>query len=302
MLRDGMHQTAIHTGLAAYHPNTIDGGQPLEATETDGGYVQLPRKVEGEVVRAAPVSFEDHFSQATLFYRSMSEVEQGHIVEAYSFELAKVYEAEIRERQLACLANIDAGLCEQVAQRLGIAAPSGDPVTDVTPSPALSQVVSKPSPIAGRKLGVIADAGSDLASINRLRTAMDKLDVVVLVIAPTGGELAKGRTKVTVDRTGFTARSIEFDAVVVADGTNPKPDLKRTLLLQEAYHHCKALAAWGDGAEILADAGIAVDDPGVVIEEKVAKPFTDGLRTQLGLHRAWERTDKVMASAVPPVR
>ena len=29
MLRDGMHQTAIHTGLAPYHPNSIDGDEPL---------------------------------------------------------------------------------------------------------------------------------------------------------------------------------------------------------------------------------------------------------------------------------
>ena len=27
MLRDGMHQTAIHTGLAPYRPNSIDGGR-----------------------------------------------------------------------------------------------------------------------------------------------------------------------------------------------------------------------------------------------------------------------------------
>ena len=29
MLRDGMHQTAIHTGVAPYRPNSIDGGEPL---------------------------------------------------------------------------------------------------------------------------------------------------------------------------------------------------------------------------------------------------------------------------------
>ena len=28
MLRDGMHQTAIHTGVAPYHPNSIDGDEP----------------------------------------------------------------------------------------------------------------------------------------------------------------------------------------------------------------------------------------------------------------------------------
>jgi catalase len=61
MLRDGMHQTAVHAGLAPYHPNSIDGGQPLPAAAADGGYVQVPRRVEGDVQRASPVSFEDHF-------------------------------------------------------------------------------------------------------------------------------------------------------------------------------------------------------------------------------------------------
>jgi catalase len=300
MQRDGMHQTAVHTGLAPYRPNSIDGGQPLEATEKQGAYIQMPRKVEGEVVRAAPTSFDDHFSQAALFFRSLSEIEQSHIVEAYSFELGKVYETEIRERQLACLANIDAYLCQQVAEALGMPAPSGRPPADVTPSPALSQVASKPGPIAGRKLGVIADAGSDLVGINRLRAAMDKLEVSVLVIAPVGGELKKGRTTVIVDRTGLTARSIEFDAVIVADGSNPASDLKRTLLLQEAYHHCKTLAGWGSGREILADAGIPLDGPGIVVEEKLSQPVIGTLRKQLGLHRAWERTQMLKASQAPP--
>ncbi|MCA1697202.1 MAG: catalase HPII, partial [Actinobacteria bacterium] len=165
-----------------------------------------------------------------------------------------------------------------------------------------SQVVSKPGPVAGRRLGVVADAGSDLAAISRLTTAMDKLGVTVLVIAPVGGVLGKGRTKVIVDRTGLTARSIEFDAIVVADGTTAGSDLKRTLLLQEAYHHCKTIAAWGDGAAVLNAAAIPLDGPGVLVDEKVVKAFTDRLVSQLGLHRAWERADLVQASAVPPVR
>jgi catalase len=302
MLRDGMHQTAVHTGLAPYRPNSIDGGQPLEASEADGGYVQLPRVIEGEVVRAAPTSFDDHFSQATLFYRSMTKIEQTHIIEAYAFELGKIYETEIRERQLQMLANIDAGLCEQVAQRLGLPAPDGSPATEVTPSPALSQVVDTPGPVAGRKVGVIADAGADLAAINKLKTSMEKLDVTVLVVAPVGGMLRRGRTQVAVDRTALTARSIEFDAIVIADGTGTESDLKRTLLLQETYHHCKTIAAWGDADAILTDAGIPVDGPGIVVAEKVVKAFTDELTKQLGLHRAWERAGLVQASAVPPVR
>ncbi len=119
MLRDGMHQTAIHTGLAPYRPNSIDDGGPLPALADEGGYVQTPRVIEGTAVRANPTSFEDHFSQATLFYRSLSPLEQRHIVEAFTFELGKCYEQVIRERELAVLANVDADLCAAGGSRVG---------------------------------------------------------------------------------------------------------------------------------------------------------------------------------------
>ncbi|SDJ47890.1 catalase [Frankineae bacterium MT45] len=300
LLRDGMHQTAIHTGTAAYVPNSIDGNQPLVASEADRGYVPTPRAVEGTVVRSAPASFDDHYSQATLFYRSMSRVEQAHIVEAYTFELGKVYEQAIKERVLGVLANIDSDLCAQVAAGLGLPAPAGSPTEEVPLSPALSQVVSRPGPIAGRKIAVIADAGSDLAGIAKLRTALQKHGATLLVLAATGGTLKKGRRVLTVDRTNLTARSIEFDAIVVAAGTTPTGDIKQVVLLQEAYRHCKAMAAWGDGEATLADAGLDLDTPGVTVGEAVDKAFIDALVASVGLHRAWDRAELVTASTVPP--
>nr|MBA3369308.1 catalase [Geodermatophilaceae bacterium] len=300
MLRDGMHQTAIHTGVAPYRPNSIDGGAPEVATVQEGGYVQVPRPIEGVPVRAHAASFDDHFSQPTMFYRSLSEVEQQHIVEAYTFELGKCYEQPIKERQLEVLANVDADLCAQVAAGLGLPAPKGTPAQDVVLSAALSQVVTAPGPIAGRKIGVIADTGSDLAGIGKLRTAMDRLGAEVLVVAPVGGVLGRGARKVNVDRTLLTTRSVEFDAVVVAGGTTPTNDIKLILLLQEAFRHCKAMGAWGNGAAVLQGAGIALDGAGVVVGNSVAKAFTGELTAALGLHRAWDRAAEVMGSAVPP--
>ena len=61
--------------------------------------------------------------------------------------------------------------------------------------------------------------------------------------------MKKGRSQHTVDRTPLTTRSIEFDALIVAGSTTPSGDIKLTILLQEAFRHCKALAAWGDGAQ-----------------------------------------------------
>jgi catalase len=299
MLRDGMHQTAIHDGISPYLPNGIDG-TPSVAAEEEGAYVQVPRAVEGEVVRDAPVSFDDHFSQATLFFRSLTLVEQVHMVEAFTFELGKVFEQEIRERELAVLADVDADLCAQVAAGLGLPSPKGSPARSVAVSPALSQIVEEPGPIAGRKVGVIADAGADLTGIAKLRRALAKLGAAVLVIAPVGGTLTNGTEELVVDRTLLTTRSIEFDALLVAGETEPTNDIKLVILLQEAYRHCKALGAWGTGSAVLEDAGIPLDSDGMVIGKTVAKAFIDELVASVGLHRAWGRAEAIMASAAPP--
>jgi catalase len=47
-----------------------------------------------------PESFADHYSQARLFFRSMSEPEKRHIVSAFAFELGKVEMMAIRTRML----------------------------------------------------------------------------------------------------------------------------------------------------------------------------------------------------------
>jgi catalase len=304
MLRDGMHQTAIHTGLAPYLSNSVDDGQPFVATEADGGYVQVPRPIEGTAVRAAPVSFDDHYSQATMFYRSMTALEQDHIIEAFTFELGKVYEQTIKERELAVLANVDTDLCSQVAAGLGLPAPKGSPIEKVSRSAALSQIVTKPGPVTGRKIGILADAGSDLAGVNKLITTLDKVGVTALVVGPHGGVLKHGRSSVTADRTLLTTRSIEFDAIVVAGGIAPEiaKDVKFVLLLQEAYRHCKVLATWGDGAKALKAAGITPRNPGVSQAPSVSVAFTKALVAALGLHRAWKRANLVTSSAIPPAR
>ena len=299
MLRDGMHQTAIHDGVSPYLPNAIDQG-PLVAAEDEGGYVQIPRPIEGHAVRANPASFDDHFSQPTMFYRSLTPLEQAHIVEAFTFELGKVFDQTIKERELAVLANVDTDLCALVAAGLGLSAPEGIPAVDGLLSPSLSQIATVPGPIAGRKIGVVADSTADLAGVAKLRTAMKKLGAEVLVIAPVGGVLTNDTGTETVQRTTLTARSVEFDAIVIADGVLPTNDIKLVVMLQEALRHCKALGAWGSGSATLEGAAIVPGEAGIVIGSKVAKTFIDELVSAVGLHRAWGRAESVMASAIAP--
>jgi catalase len=84
--QDGFHHDTITTGKANYHPNSIGGGCPVMATGDDG-YVHVPEMVGGPKARQRPDSFRDFFSQATLFFRSLSLVEQQHLANALRFEL-----------------------------------------------------------------------------------------------------------------------------------------------------------------------------------------------------------------------
>ena len=87
------------------------------------------------------------------------------------------------------LANVDADLCKQVAVGLGMPAPKGKPPADIFESPVLSQVVDKPGPIDGRKIGIIAGADSDLAGVTKLGAVDRAPGRDSLVTAPLGGML-----------------------------------------------------------------------------------------------------------------
>ena len=71
---------------SSYHPNSLGGGCPMQAGRRLVASSATRRHRRGEA-RARGEKFFDHFSQATLFWNSQSAAEQGHIVQAFRFEL-----------------------------------------------------------------------------------------------------------------------------------------------------------------------------------------------------------------------
>ncbi len=109
-------------------PSTGDGRKKPPAAQ-DGGFESYAERIDANKIRQRSESFSDHFSQARLFFHSMSPHEQEHIIAAYSFELGKVEREFIRARQVnEILANIDLELAKRVAQNLGLAAPKAGTV------------------------------------------------------------------------------------------------------------------------------------------------------------------------------
>ena len=308
MLRDGFHQHAVHGGVAPYKPNSLDGGCPFFAGGArDDAFVDVPAPVAQSVkTRAAPSSYDDHFSQVRQFWLSMAPPEQEHIVAAYTFELAKCFEQAIKERQLLALAKIDPDLCAQVAAGLGLPAPDPtEAIPDPDPSPALSQLGDS-WPTDGRVIGIVVDPDGDLGGLDDVRAAVSAANMVPLVVAPYGGRLPDGST---VQRTFAATRSVEYDAVLVAGSPPPGADAcvvrdskagedgaaeldpRVVLLLQECLRHAKVIGAWGAGVSALETAGIP-DLPGVLTGTDASAVFAE-VHTALGAHRVWERFDSV---------
>ncbi|HET6857014.1 MAG TPA: catalase-related domain-containing protein, partial [Streptomyces sp.] len=283
-------------------------GCPFLAGEDVSAYVEVPAQVEaGRKVRQAPASFSDHYSQPRRFWLSMTPVEREHIIAAYTFELNKCYEQAIKERALKVLANIDPELCQEVATGLGLPAPEATvPLASVTPSPALSQLGGS-WPTDGRTIGLVAGETGDLTALRTVRQAVLDAGMVPLVIAPTGGKLDDGNGEpLTVQRTYATARSIEFDAVLLAGipevgadaygARDAKADELRAvttdprvlLLVSEAYRHGKAIGGWSGALRTLEAAGVPDMAPGVVLGDEGGTVLAD-ITDLLAEHRVWHR-------------
>ncbi len=303
MFRDGFHQQAVHGGVAPYRPNSLDGGNPSEADQDSGAFIDVPSRVEGAKVRELSASFDDHFSQATLFIRSLSPVEREHLIRAYTFELSRCFEQPVRQRQLQCLANIDADVCADVARGLGLQAPEPTvpPASDVEVSPALSQV-GRSWPVTGRKVALIVGADTEPADVAEVQQVVREAGMVPFVSAASGGQLGE----VVIDRTFLTSASVEFDTVIVLDAPAPGPDAVPSFdakaghstsgvpvdprvvkLVAEMYRHCKAIGVGAGTESVLAAAGIPDGAAGVVVGEP--KTLVRQLADLLANHRVWER-------------
>ncbi|GAB3622479.1 catalase CatB [Mariniluteicoccus endophyticus] len=301
MLRDGYGQQAVPAGTAPYRPNSLDGGCPFTAGGGEA-FIDVPQPVEGNKTREQAASFDDHFSQAGMFFRSLTEVEQEHVIGAYTFELSKCFEVAVRERQLQALANIDDRLCAEVADGLGLPAPrpSQKPSADETLSPAL-RMVGQEFPVDGRQVGVVVDEDTKPGDIKGIVDALAGAGGQPLLIAPSGKKLGGD---VPVQRTYNTVASIELDAVVMVGRAAPAPEVGKArdarswqrakqvdpriaTLLDQMFRHAKPIGVVTDAEEAAKAAGVALDAPGVF--SGAAKAVVGDLLKAMPKHRVWER-------------
>lgn len=323
--RDGYMRQTINRGKVSYGPNSLGDNYPLQAKASEGGFTSYPERIDARKIRARSKSFLDHFSQAKLFFNSQSDPEKNHLIDAFSFELGKVQSNEVRRRMLGILSMIDKGLAAAVAFALRLPVPEDpelpmnrsipadadpadyDPLIvegSLTASAALSMANTPKDSIKTRKIAFLAADGVDSNSLNTVKAALEGEGAIVEVIAPRQNYiLSTTDEEIQVHHSFLTAASVLYDAVYVPGGTNSvatvEADADAVHFLNEAFKHCKAIAADAGAMQVIestyfarkiptdfSDESVLLD--GIVISHdpaKLAKQFV----TAIAQHRFWER-------------
>jgi catalase len=325
--RDGMHRQTVNRGRAAYEPNTLgQGGAEFRVDGGPQGFQEFQAATGTPRLRQRSPSFDDHFSQAALFWHSQGPAEKEHIVAAFRFELGKVEHPEVRQRMVDNLAHVDAMLARKVAAGLGLVP---DPRAaagragfreargklPIEESVALRMACNPPAgshPLATRKVAVLVADGVDTQGLRPVLQALQDAGARCLVLAPQLAPVAtEAGRQFSVDHALATMPSVVFDAVLVAGGERAAQALAGIGAAQhfvlEAYKHAKAVCALGEGAVLLrlleltprSDAQALARHPGVVLGRGTAETAPDTAKAfieAIGRHRHWDRP---MAEAVP---
>ncbi|TIM38707.1 MAG: catalase [Mesorhizobium sp.] len=294
--QDGLMAMRNPVGRVNYQPNSFGEG-PRESPQH--GFRSFAEAEEGQKVRLRAESFADHYSQARQFFNSQTAPEQKHIAMALSFELSKVETTVIRERMVSHLLNIDEGLAETVADKLGMkqlpkpADAAVAPRDDLEPSPALSIIRNGPDSFAGRKVGVLVSPGADAALLKNLQAAIEKEGAVMEVIAPkVGGVEAADGSLIAAKHMIDGGPSVLFDAVALILSEEGAERLTGEAaardFVADAFAHCKFIGLTSGAVPLLQKAGVDPEaDEGMIglDDPKAITGFIEGCRKL----RLWSR-------------
>ncbi len=318
--RDGAHCLGIARGPVNYEPNSLAQGGEFRADGGEQGFQSLPGPVAPPKLRKRPPAFDDHFSQATLFWNSQSSAERDHLVSAFVQALARVESAAIRQRAVDNLAHVDARLARKVADPLGLPPPDpraaagragfrhppSQPFSATLDRCAALSLESPTAGIASRRVAILVAPGVEVGAMKVLQQALHDHGAQTRVLASHLGVVATSSgQQLLVDQTFCGAPSALFDAVMVPAGAASADSLSRqgdaALYLLEAYRHGKSLCLIGEGARLL---HLAVPEgeaiPGVVRgrnDPADRLPMVQAFIQAIARHRHWGRPSADAAPA-----
>ncbi|GAA5117342.1 catalase [Luteolibacter yonseiensis] len=296
--RDGLRQMDVPKGRVAYEPNSLEPQAPRECPMH--GFRTPPEPVDGTKLRKRAETFADHYSQARMFFRSMTPPEQNHIASALAFELAHVEIKPIRRKMLGHLKNIDTALHDTVAAALGMEGQTEEVSPAVTPrdlpaSQSLSLLAKDPATLKGRKVGILLSDGFDSTLLASIRSTLKKERAAIALIAPKiGGATGSDGVHLEVDFALSGGPSFFFDTVILLLSESGCAELLEEAAavnwVRDAFGHLKVIGHVPAALPLL-DASAVVADEGIV-PITGRKDLTTYIAAARG-GRRWEREPKL---------
>ncbi|GHI00016.1 catalase [Neobacillus kokaensis] len=272
--RDGMHQMNIHHGQTSYHRNGLNANQPKPVPADQGGYEHYQEKIDGRKIRGRSESFRDFYSQAKLFYNSLSPFEQRHLKDALSFELGKCKSDAVKANAVALLNHIDRELAEETAENIGAPIPKENcEVTSSKKSPALSMVntISKPDT---KSVAILLNGEPDVELLTTWLGTFAKHKINYSIVDK---KLRSLNQTVKVTDTYETTDSSLFDAALLIS-SEPIIQTPALEFIQTTYKHYKPLAVSLSNPNALEGSRINLEGPGIYhIITSTIQPFIEGI-------------------------
>jgi catalase len=286
--RDGKAQTYIPTNVAAYSPNTLNFGSPMETNQTTGNvfFTAPSRYVSGALTRELSPTFADHWSQPRLVWNSLSPAEQQIAVNALRFETSHIVSTTVRQNMINQLNLIDNGLAARVAQVLvDVTVPPPDTTYYNNNMTSYISIFNNSLPtIQGLNFGILVSVYSN-ESMSQAATISKQFADLGLFVSVVAENLALG-----VNLTYSAADAIDFDGILVTpgsetiftNGTSSLYPLGRPLqILQNAYDFGKPVGALGSASTVFQMVRM-METSGVYFSNSTATLLSDfeaGLKT-----------------------
>ncbi len=257
--RDGWHQHMINKGPVSYMKSSIDDQSPFYESPENGGYEHYQEKIDAEVIKARDDSFRDHFSQATAFYKSISEVEQEHIINAFSFELSKVKREEIRQNVVDMFTNVDKKMAEEIAKNVGCEKPDAERGFDPSGLKAKKEALKVRMPEFSQentifkadtlKVGIYSDSDDDFD----FKSLVEKIEENKAKAEIIQADLKNTKDGQKVSHRYATIHPVLEDALIVVVPEKPSKEFSKNVneFVNETFNHYKPLWIIGDASGIL---------------------------------------------------
>ncbi|KAG8847595.1 hypothetical protein FRB91_011660 [Serendipita sp. 411] len=256
--RDGAMRHKISKG-PNYWPNRFEAVPPVGETFKSQGHVtEYPQRMHGVKRRVRTAKFQEHFSQAQLFYNSLCPHEKQHVIDALSFELNKLEEMDIVEKMIERFTNIDLDMAQKIAMNVGGTMPSAaGKANHGKKSAFLSQEAYKPSEptIKSRKIAILVGDGFDAVGYEAMKGALLAHSAVPVTIGTRRSRVKNSLGKDVQPDLHFEGdRSTGYDAILIPGGAHVQSLAKSGRVIhwiREAFGHCKTIGAFGEGVDLV---------------------------------------------------